>query len=54
MYEQIYNLTRMFFILKTSFTVMQTLLTVKLQKNWQKFLRGQYLRMQGIYRKKMF
>ncbi|MDD7610893.1 MAG: hypothetical protein PUJ82_08250 [Spirochaetales bacterium] len=41
-------------ILKTSFSVMQILLTVKLQKNWQNFLRGQYLRMQGIYRKKMF
>ncbi len=30
MYEQIYNLTSMFFILKTSFSVMQILLTVRL------------------------
>ena len=36
MCEQIYNLTSMFFILKTSFSVMQILLTVKLQKNLQK------------------
>ena len=34
MYEQIYNLTSMFFILKTSFSVMQILLTVKLQKKY--------------------
>ncbi|MCI7436964.1 MAG: hypothetical protein MSH22_10290, partial [Spirochaetia bacterium] len=41
-------------ILKTSFSVMQILLTVKSQKNLQKLKRGQYLQMQDIYRKKMF